>query len=258
MDAGSNLVEFPVQMKRCTGCANVKSLNDFTRDRAAKDGRAWRCRDCANSKYQKIDQKIIQARKSKYLRDSKECTICQVQKLLHDFPKQAYGDGHTGQCKECNSVLQRNRGKQRYQKNKLAPKNVPEKLKCCKCKLNKNSSEFHNSSSRKTGKSAQCSSCSKLRHDKQEQRKNSLKRNYGIDYQVFQSIVIAQNNQCAICHTNLDGSTKGLTPHMDHCHATKKIRGVLCAQCNFALGHFKDNKKLLLSAVQYLEKYSEI
>ena len=40
---------------------------------------------------------------------------------------------------------------------------------------------------------------------------------------------------------------------VDHCHKTKEIRGLLCQNCNFMLGHFKDDPLLLNSAAKYLK-----
>lgn len=39
---------------------------------------------------------------------------------------------------------------------------------------------------------------------------------------------------------------------LDHCHTTGEVRGVLCRQCNQALGLFKDNLETLENAIIYL------
>jgi hypothetical protein len=39
----------------------------------------------------------------------------------------------------------------------------------------------------------------------------------------------------------------------DHCHSTKKFRGWLCNHCNLALGHVKDDPKLLRKLADYVE-----
>ena len=52
---------------------------------------------------------------------------------------------------------------------------------------------------------------------------------------------------CIIC-----GSTQRLC--IDHCHQTKKVRGLLCTKCNTGLGMFDDDIGKLLSAIEYLRR----
>lgn len=54
-----------------------------------------------------------------------------------------------------------------------------------------------------------------------------------------------QNGKCAIC-----GEKKEL--HVDHDHETGMIRGLLCGNCNRAIGIMKDDKNLLIKAIEYL------
>lgn len=75
-----------------------------------------------------------------------------------------------------------------------------------------------------------------------------LRTQYGISYETYLEIVENQNNKCAICSGELTD------PHLDHCHETGKVRGILCFTCNTALGKFKDSVPLLQSAISYLEK----
>ena len=39
---------------------------------------------------------------------------------------------------------------------------------------------------------------------------------------------------------------------LDHCHDSKKIRGILCGHCNTGLGAFKDDISRLNAAIEYL------
>lgn len=56
---------------------------------------------------------------------------------------------------------------------------------------------------------------------------------------------------CMICKTP---EKKAGTMHVDHCHETGEIRGLICRPCNHALGHMKDDPKRLRAAARYLEK----
>lgn len=56
-------------------------------------------------------------------------------------------------------------------------------------------------------------------------------------------------NKCEICESPFKNKTD---KHIDHCHETSIVRGVLCHRCNTALGIFGDNKEGLEKAYKYL------
>jgi hypothetical protein len=58
-----------------------------------------------------------------------------------------------------------------------------------------------------------------------------------------------QERCCAICRDEVSLMNSAI----DHNHETGEFRGVLCLQCNRALGMFRDSAKILLSAVEYLK-----
>lgn len=57
-----------------------------------------------------------------------------------------------------------------------------------------------------------------------------------------------QGGVCAICGA---GSAKRW--HLDHCHSSGKVRGVLCSECNTGIGKLHDSASLLRRAAEYLE-----
>lgn len=79
-------------------------------------------------------------------------------------------------------------------------------------------------------------------------RANQLMSRYGITFDQFYAMIVAQEYCCAICRTPFS-DTK---PVVDHDHATGKVRGVLCDACNNGLGRFKDNPQSLRRAISYL------
>jgi hypothetical protein len=85
---------------------------------------------------------------------------------------------------------------------------------------------------------------------RKSQWEQHLWENYRIRGVQYSAILEAQDGRCAIC---------GKFPtirrlHVDHSHATGKIRGLLCHKCNVGLGHFNDDSDLLLKASEYLKK----
>jgi hypothetical protein len=64
-------------------------------------------------------------------------------------------------------------------------------------------------------------------------------------------MVQKQEGMCDICSSTFVPWTKF---HIDHCHDSGKVRGLLCHNCNIGLGMFKDNKESLSKAIKYLDK----
>lgn len=69
----------------------------------------------------------------------------------------------------------------------------------------------------------------------------------------------ALGNSCGICGATEDSRTQASTKKkfklaVDHCHDTKKIRGLLCGNCNCAIGYLKHDIDLLRKAIDYLER----
>lgn len=87
---------------------------------------------------------------------------------------------------------------------------------------------------------------------KNKQDNYYLKSRYGLDRQEVDAWFTVQKGKCMICDTAMDGSNKIKKPHIDHCHESGNVRGLLCHNCNTGLGHFKDNTTLLKKAIKYL------
>lgn len=90
------------------------------------------------------------------------------------------------------------------------------------------------------------------------QRHYGLMRDYGIDLAKYQEMLLAQNGVCAICSKPETSVVNGKIKHLavDHCHNSEKIRGLLCARCNQAVGLFGEDVNVLSKAIEYLRKYN--
>lgn len=85
-------------------------------------------------------------------------------------------------------------------------------------------------------------------------RRNNLKKKYNLTVTEYEALLKSQNGGCAICNTTVAG---GHSPHfhVDHCHITEEVRGLLCSSCNRGLGFFKDNTKIINQASFYLNMH---
>lgn len=81
---------------------------------------------------------------------------------------------------------------------------------------------------------------------KETNRRQQLRR-IGLTQADVDRMLEEQNDRCAIC------KKESKRWHIDHCHTTGRIRGVLCPLCNKGLGHFKDDPAALLAAIKYLK-----
>lgn len=84
-----------------------------------------------------------------------------------------------------------------------------------------------------------------------QERMQSYHRNYkyGMTVEIYERMSAEQNHVCAICG-GLPTRTKNL--HVDHCHETGVVRGLLCDSCNLGLGKFRDDPVMLDKAAAYL------
>jgi len=81
-----------------------------------------------------------------------------------------------------------------------------------------------------------------------------IRKKFGITFEQKRAILTAQGGTCAICKG--DNSNSKRDWHIDHCHKSGVVRGILCHGCNTALGSFKDSPEILAAAIEYLCRQS--
>lgn len=161
----------------------------------------------------------------------KECSTCNISKPLTEFhKKKGTKDGFHNQCKDCRKQYQQsNRNKINATKREWAKNNK--------------------------GKVAEYNRKSRLKNPlayKDYQKRYC----YSITEKEFQEMLKSQDNKCKICNnlfTTSSKTNKVYVPHIDHCHATGKVRGLLCSKCNQALGLFKDDINTIYNSIKYLQ-----
>lgn len=75
-------------------------------------------------------------------------------------------------------------------------------------------------------------------------------RLYGVTEGDVKYLLFIQKGACAICKQSFVK-----TPHIDHDHLSKEVRGLLCGRCNTLLGLADENPLTLQRARDYLSGY---
>lgn len=123
--------------------------------------------------------------------------------------------------------------------------------KICKdCKQVLSLDQFYRHPNGVLGRQSYCIPCMSARS-----RTNFYRRTYGITPAEYDRMSEAQGGKCRIC--GLECST-GRRLAVDHCHATGRVRALLCMLCNRALGLLKDDPNLMRIAAAYVEEMSDI
>lgn len=75
---------------------------------------------------------------------------------------------------------------------------------------------------------------------------------YGVTPEQYDALMETQGGACAICLRAFGPDRYRDRAHVDHCHDTGRVRGLLCPSCNTALGHLRDSVPNLERAIAYL------
>lgn len=126
---------------------------------------------------------------------------------------------------------------------------------CGKCREELPFSAYNKDSNTKSGVGSYCRVCVKKISDAIPKIKKTIQRYmrvYGVTKAKAKEL--ARVTHCEICGVQLNNGRKLDSRHIDHCHETGKVRGVLCASCNLGLGHFKDNTDTMKKGTKYLSE----
>ena len=126
---------------------------------------------------------------------------------------------------------------------------------CTKCNEVKDRSEFSKTVKTSSGLYSSCRTC-RAQQSQQIRKLLSPEEKYAIHaaktYNITKEAAIsirAENTTCGICKKELSWNER----HLDHCHTTGTIRGILCLACNCGLGSFYDSIENLQNAIAWLK-----
>lgn len=149
----------------------------------------------------------------------RKCRLCGEEKELSEFPKGRH------QCRECFNAKQR----ARYQARILTEEG--------RAKVQ----EWRSNYAERVGREAQLAYW----------REHNLKSKYGMSHNDYLDMLALQEGKCAICGAEDPKRNGDKHLHVDHCHKTGKVRGLLCNACNRGLGYLGEAN--IEAALQYLK-----
>lgn len=192
---------------------------------------------------------------------SKFCPDCRRELPVSAFTKNRANKDrlafYCAQCARARHVASRRRrfGPPRT-RNGQGPANVPDGAKWCpECDRVKPETDFSRAPGQANGRVAYCMPCFNAIKEANRKKNHGSTRNYhlrhryGITVDDFDHMFAEQDGVCAICRA-------APAAHVDHDHDTGRVRGLLCFNCNGALGQFRDRTELMLRAVAYLHRGS--
>lgn len=134
---------------------------------------------------------------------------------------------------------------------------------CSVCGMNRPLEWFHRHPTAPDGRRAQCKDCvsvyTKKRYAENPQRhRDAVDRSrYGMEPGDYERMFAEQKGQCAICGRH-DSECPRHNPrarglNVDHDHTTGEVRGLLCLQCNLAVGYIEKAGTTAVAVAAYLE-----
>lgn len=148
--------------------------------------------------------------------------------------------------------------------------------RCAGCRETKPAAEFYSNRHLSSGLMSECRTCSSARSVAWERknrvaraeynrewrksnpdkvRASKVKSTYGLDAAAHAAMRDAQGGCCAVCHEPLRG---GRAECVDHNHASGRVRAILCAGCNKAIGHASENPAVLRALADYVEHWEGV
>ena len=178
----------------------------------------------------------------------KICCSCKNNKRITEFNNDKNrADGKEPICRECKNNKAFNRYHTASNSNPYEHSKKPKK--CNRCHQVKTEADFYYRKEMKALR-PQCKACKSL---------EVACKKYKLKLDDIEHLYKASNYSCGICKVHVDDYNNKAQKYralvIDHEHSTGKIRGILCHECNTAIGLFKDNIKKLEKAINYLREH---
>lgn len=226
----------------CKSCSNPFEKSD---------GRGFLCRECFRVKRKEYDQRYQESHQVLPDESTKRCVNCNIEypatkKYFHG--KSAHPGGLNPRCKICRA---RSASGYRLAVKRLTGEELPRV--CTSCGVTKLAIEFPATNSNKGWRSSWCRGCHLVNGSRwyDENKERYLRKQYGITLYEYEDMLKRQGGACATCGKR-EADNAGRALHVDHAHKTGRIRGLLCGNCNRAVGMLRDDPEIVRRVFWYL------
>ena len=166
------------------------------------------------------------------------CNVCDTEQPLDRFePGARYRGGRIPTCRDCRSRRRLERASERAV--------TVDRKTCSRCGETKVIGEFHADKRSPDGHSGRCRTCKRATRyveDTRKVRDRFLRWKYGIGIDEYEQLEAAQGDGCAVCGQR---PPEPKVLHVDHRHSDGRIRGLLCSNCNTALGLLREDSEVI-------------
>lgn len=219
--------------KLCAKCGETKPLEQYGANKQSPTGLTSYCKPCLAAKAREI-RATPEGKKRHY-----ESTVRWVEAQEHGAPKEYLGVKLCLRCRQEKTFDQ-------FPKNRRTKHGVGTYCLTCSADI------VRERRATPEGQQAHREASKRWRDSNVVRNKDNHARwHYGIAHGTYDTMLAAQDGKCAICETSEPG-TRLARFHIDHCHTSEVVRGLLCEHCNRGLGHFKDSPALMRRAADYL------
>lgn len=218
------------------------------------------CGGCYDRHWQAktLDQFPRLSREPKPIPSEKPCPICKVMLPLEDFAKNnRRPDGRGSYCKPCAKAKYHRPARER----KRAVLRPTEGEQGCRtCGDVKPFGDFYWEPDKGRHR-YDCKVCMGIKGKEYwnragvvNQRERQLKAKFGLSEDAYLDMLDRQAGACAICKRTAESLNQRLA--VDHCHASGRVRALLCSGCNCALGLLGEDLSRLTAAAEYLKVHA--
>jgi hypothetical protein len=179
--------------------------------------------------------------------DTKICSTCNSEKPLNEFYKRkTYKDGYNTNCKLCVKIYNKEYSK-RDKYNGLSEEDID----FIKNQKRKYSRDWAKEKWKIDPTNFKIANKTWRDNNPDKNRNRKLKSKYGITSDDYNKLFNEQEGKCKTCGRHQNEFKIKLC--VDHNHETGNIRGLLCTDCNIALGKIKENIKTLKNLIKLIE-----